>query len=52
MDNYAQYLRHYAHQHGITIEEAESHSIVKEVKKYYEEKEDVLPPKLAGWKEG
>ena len=50
MDNYAQYLKNYANKHGITIEEAETHATVKEVKKYYEEK-DNLPPRLAGWGE-
>lgn len=50
MDNYETYLRHYANKHGITIEEAETHATVKNVKEYYEQK-DQVPIKLAGWSE-
>ena len=37
MDNYDDYIKRYAEQHGITIEEAETHALVQEVKKFYKE---------------
>lgn len=41
MTDYEIYLEKYATKHEITKEEAESHYIVREVKKYYEELQNV-----------
>lgn len=40
MTKYEEYLEKYATKHKITIEEAESHLIVKIVKKFYEESDN------------
>lgn len=37
MSDYEEYLEKYATKHKITIEEAESHLIVKIIKRFYEE---------------
>lgn len=37
MSDYEEYLERYCRKHKITKEEAESHALVKEIKKYYEE---------------
>lgn len=49
MDNFEEYVQKYAEKHGISVEEAKTHAIVKNVKKSYGE--DEKKPQLAGWKE-
>ena len=40
MSDYEEYLKKYARDHNITIEEAETHALVKEAKTYYEESDN------------
>ena len=49
MDDFEEYVQKYAEKHGISVEEAKTHAIVKNVKKSYDE--DEKKPQLAGWKE-
>lgn len=47
MGNYDDYVKRYAEEHEISIEEAETHALIKEVKKFYEQGDS--PRKMAGW---
>lgn len=46
--SYTDYVNRYAADRNITIEEAEQHQIVKEVKEYYENK-STETTKMCGW---
>lgn len=40
MSDYEEYLKKYARDHKISVEEAESHLIVKIIKRFYEESDN------------
>lgn len=40
MSDYEEYLKKYARDHKISVEEAETHALVQETKKYYEESDN------------
>lgn len=49
MNEFEEYVQKYAEKHGISVEEAKRHAIVKNVEKSYSKGE--TETKLAGWKE-
>lgn len=49
MNDFEEYVQKYAEKHGISVEEAKTHAIVKDVEKSYNKGE--TETRLAGWKE-